>query len=83
MGFEVCSSIAAVKLKKLAILWDLATTQLRDLEESAEREKTNMAGLAMYLYWAFPLYHGNPTKDRSFANFLSDYKLACDRFGFD
>ena len=42
-----------------------------------------MAELAMHLDGAFPQYHGDPTKDRSFASFLSDYKLACDRFGFD
>ena len=42
-----------------------------------------MAGLAMHLDCAFSLYHGNPTKDRSFANFLLDYKLTCDRFAFD
>ena len=42
-----------------------------------------MAGLAMHLDWAFSLYHGNLTEDRSFVNFLSDYKLACNRFGFD
>ena len=42
-----------------------------------------MAGLAMHLDWAFPLYHGILTKNRSFANFLSDYKLAFDHFGFD
>ena len=42
-----------------------------------------MAGLAMHLDRAFSLYHGNLTKDRSFANFLSHYKLTCHRFGFD
>ena len=42
----------------LTISKDLATNQLRDSEESVERVKTNMAGLAMHLDWAFPLYHG-------------------------
>ena len=42
-----------------------------------------MAGLAMHLDWFLSLYNGNLTKDRSFANFLLDYKLACERFAFD
>ena len=54
MGFEVCSSIAAVKPKNLTILWVLATTQPRELEESVERVKINMAGLAMHLDGAIP-----------------------------
>ena len=37
----------------------------------------------MHLDWFLSLYHSNLIKDRSFANFLSDYKLTCDRFGFD
>ena len=54
----------------------------RQLAEALVREKTKMAELALHLDGAFLQYHGDPTKDRSFANFLSDYKLACDRFGF-
>ena len=57
------------------VYFDLATNQPRDLEESVERVKTNMAGLAMHLEWAFSLYHGNLTEDKSFANFLLDYKF--------
>ena len=55
----------------------------QQLAEALERERTNMAELALHLDGAFPQYHGNQTRDRSFANFLSDYNLACDRFGFD
>ena len=55
----------------------------RQLAEALEREKTKIAELALHLDGAFPQYHGDPTKDRSFANFPSDYKLASDRFGFD
>ena len=54
----------------------------RQLAEALEREKTEMAEPAMHSDGAFPQHHSDPTKDRSFANFLSDYKLACDRFGF-
>ena len=54
----------------------------RQLAEALEREKTKMAEAAMHLDGAFPQYHGNPTKDKSFANFQTDYKLACDRFRF-
>ena len=60
----------------------LDQTQQR-LVEALAREENKMAELAMHLDGAFPQYHGDPTKDRSFASFLSDYKLACDRFGFD
>ena len=45
--------------------------------------KAKIAELAFHLDGAFPQYHGDLTKDRSFANFLSDYNLASDRFGFD
>ena len=55
----------------------------QQLVEALAREENKMAELAMHLDGAFPQYHGDPTKDRSFASFLSDYKLACDRFGFD
>ena len=55
----------------------------QQLVEALAREENKMAELAMHLDGAFPHYHGDPTKDRSFASFLSDYKLACDRFGFD
>ena len=41
--------------------------------------KKKIAELALHLDGAFLQYHGNPTKDRSFANLLS----ASDRFGFD
>lgn len=51
----------------------------RQVAEALEREKTKMAELAMHLDGAFQQYHGDPTKDRSFANFLP----ACERFGFD
>ena len=55
----------------------------QQLVEALAREENKMAELAMHLDGAFPQYHGDPTKDRSFTSFLSDYKIACDRFGFD
>ena len=55
----------------------------RQLAEALERERTRMAELALHLDGAFPRYHGDPTKERSFTNLLSDYNMACDRFGFD
>ena len=55
----------------------------QQLAEALEREKTKIDELALHLDGAFLQYHGDPTKDRSFANFLSDYKLASDCFGFD
>ena len=45
--------------------------------------KAKIAELALHLHGAFLQYHGEPTKNRRFANFLSDYNLASDRFGFD
>ena len=55
----------------------------RQLAETLVREKTKIAELALHLDGAFLQYHGDPTKDGSFANFLTDYNLASDRFGFD
>ena len=40
--------------------------------DQTQQQRTEMAELALHLDEAFLQYHSDPTKDRSFANFLTD-----------
>lgn len=61
----------------------LGTAQEQLTDTTRSLEQSRMAEMALHFAGAFPKFYGDPTKDRSFKNFLGDYKLACDRFGFD